>query len=83
MTTMRHFCIDIRGFIKNNRFPKGYRGVFQHDDGTPMDPNEAREFLFDELAKGRKVIPCGPCDNFSYETGCGGHPVQDETEDIR
>jgi hypothetical protein len=27
----------------------------------------------DELAKGRKVLPTGPCEGFSYDAGCPGH----------
>lgn len=30
--------------------------------------------LCDELAKGRRVLPLGECDNFDYQTGCQGHP---------
>lgn len=67
-----HLALDIRGFIQNHPYPNGYRGVFTHD-GFPMTPHEAREFLFDCLAKGWKVIPCDTCEGFDYQTGCPGH----------
>jgi hypothetical protein len=42
--------------------------------GTAATRTEAIEWLYDELAKGRRVLPMGPpCEGFSYETGCPGH----------
>ncbi len=76
-----HMCLDIRGFIRNNHFPRDYRGVFQHDDGKPMEPQEAQDFLFDCIAKGWKVIPCdSSCDGFDYQKGCPGHEIPDEVK---
>lgn len=68
-----HLGLNVRGFLRNSRFPADYVGVFQHDDGRPMMPTEARDHLFDELANGHQVIPCGPCDNFDFQSGCRGH----------
>lgn len=70
MTT--HLCMDIRGALLNWNSSK-MRGCFRHDDGTTMTDAEAKLALMDELAKGRKVIPCAPCDNFDYQQGCLGH----------
>jgi hypothetical protein len=39
-----------------------------------MPADEAKRELLNQLAMGRKVLPIGDCDNFSYETGCPGHP---------
>lgn len=70
-----HGRLNVRGFIRNNRYPDGYRGVFRHDDGRSMTPDEAHDALLDELKKGREVIPLGECDNFDYAGGgCQGHP---------
>jgi hypothetical protein len=66
-----HMCLDIRGAIT-----RGLLKGFQHDDGREMTEDEAREALFDELAKGRKVIPLSACDNFDYQDGCQGHPTE-------
>lgn len=74
---MYHLCMDIRGFMRNHPNEKDYRGVFQHDDGKPMTPREAREHLLDQLQLGRKVIPCDKCSNFDYQKGCQGHPDDD------
>lgn len=76
-TRMRRFSMsmNIDGFIRNNRYPRDYQGVFQHDDGRPMGPAEARTYLALEKAKGRNVIPCSaecgnPCRH--AESGCTG-----------
>ncbi|MDR5736173.1 hypothetical protein QCE47_28065 [Caballeronia sp. LZ025] len=76
-TRMRKFSMsmNIDGFIRNNRYPHDYRGVFQHGDGRAMGPAEARTYLALEKAKGRSVIPfsaaCGnPCQH--AENGCTG-----------
>lgn len=76
MSKTRHMCVDIRGFIRNNKFPHDYYGVFTHDDGRLMKPAEAQDFLFECIAKGWKVIPCdSACEGFDYQKGCPGHEV--------
>jgi hypothetical protein len=55
-------------------------GLFLHDDGRKMTAVEAKLELMEEIARGHKVIPCGPCDNFSYEKGCQGHDVEESNE---
>jgi hypothetical protein len=63
-----HLCLDIRGALNNGR-----TDGFRHDDGRPMTKQEGRDALYDELAKGRRMIPLGECDNFDYQKGCLGH----------
>lgn len=86
MSTITYMCLSVRGFIRNSKFPRDYRGVFKHNDGRPMSPNEARDTLLDEIAKGHHVIPLSPhcanpctrpnCAGFNYGEGggCPGHP---------
>ena len=67
-------CMNVEGFMRNNRYPRGY-DIFQHDDGSALSPAEALQFLTLEKAKGRKVIPfsseCGnPCKH--VDNGCTG-----------
>lgn len=73
MTTHIHMCLSVRGALKN--WTKKQMGtLFRHDDGRKMTADEARERLYDELAKGHDVIPLGPaCEGFDYKTGCPGH----------
>lgn len=67
-----HLCVDIRGALLNWK-DREMSGVFLHSDGRKMTAKEAKLALMNELAKGRKVIPAVPCDNFDYQTGCRGH----------
>ena len=60
-------CLNIEGFMRDNKYPHGY-DIFQNNDGTPLSPVQALEFLTLEKAKGRAVIPCSsecgnPCAN--------------------
>jgi hypothetical protein len=66
-----HLAMSVDGALRNT--DRELKGVFQFDDGTPMTPHQARQSLRIEKMKGRKVIPCSPCDNFDYEKGCLGH----------
>ena len=40
-----------------------------------MTVKEIRDFMKLQLAMGRRVLPCGDCDNFDYQTGCKGHEI--------
>lgn len=68
-----HMCVDIRGMLKNCSRKGSLKGVFKDNDGRPMSDDAAREYLYDCLAKGWRVIPACDCDNFDYQTGCKGH----------
>lgn len=83
MARVIHCCLDLRGFLRSAKFPGGYRGMFQHDDGRPMTPEEAHDALLDEVARGHVVIPFGKaCDGFDYSGGgCPGHDVPDAARD--
>jgi hypothetical protein len=72
MSKSYHLCLDVRGAL-HNWTDRDFKGVLQHDDGRPMTPREARDALMDVIARGHKVIPCSPCNNFNYQTGCQGH----------
>lgn len=71
-------CMNIDGFIRNARYPSGYRNLFV-EDGKTLTAPEARTFLALERAKGRKVIPCSsecgnPCKH--ENNGCTGFDYQ-------
>ena len=68
-----HMCADIRGMLENYTRKCSLNGVFKDDDGRSLTHEEARNYLYDCLTKGWKVIPYGDCDNFDYQTGCKGH----------
>jgi hypothetical protein len=67
-------CMSIDGFVRNNRYPKDYKGLFS-ENGKTLSAAEARTFLALERAKGRVVIPCSsecrnPCKH--ADNGCSG-----------
>lgn len=82
-------CMNVAGFLRNNRFPQHFVGVFS-DNGRTLTPVEAHDFLLGEVAKGHKVIPCSAecgnpcqhassgCTGFDYSGGgCPGREVPD------
>jgi len=72
-----HMALDIRGAL---RWPaRKLAGIFRTEDGERYaTADEAREFLMDCLSEGKRVLPIGACDGFSYEKGCPGHERPDE-----
>lgn len=72
-----HLSLDVKGLL---RWPdKRLTGlIVNNETGRHLSPNEARDFLLDELSKGHLVLPYGKaCEGFSFTDGCPGHP---ETE---
>lgn len=65
-----HLCIDCEDAL---RHPKDFKGVIIVDGRTLMTVPEIKAFFREQLEFGHKVIPCGDCDNFDWETGCKGH----------
>jgi hypothetical protein len=72
MSSILHCCLDIRGAM---RWPKRQLGMMLvRADGSHASAEEAWEYLADQLAMGRRVIPLGEaCEGFDYATGCPGH----------
>ena len=67
-----HMCLNIAGFMRNNKFPDAY-DCFENEDGSQMSPGAAFTFLNAEQAKGHKVIPCSSeCGNPCQRSGCAG-----------
>ena len=81
MREIRHMCSDIRGMLEYYRRRKMTKVFKDAVTGRSLSDSEARDFLYDCLAKGWKVIPLAPCDNFDYQEGCKGHPVPDEAQE--
>ena len=71
-----HICADIRGMLNNYTRKNSLKGVFTDETGRKLSHEEARNYLYDCLSKGWRVIPTGDCDNFDYQTGCKGHDTQ-------
>jgi hypothetical protein len=69
-------ALDIAGWLMSHNRRQDYRGMFRHDDGRMMTPDEAKAELLHQLANGRKLLPYGDCPDFDYQAGCPGHPGQ-------
>lgn len=74
--TRYHCCLDISGGIKNARM---WRSCITVDGKLLQTEKEIKAFLREQQAMGRRVLPIGDCDNFDYQTGCKGHPVEEVT----
>lgn len=72
-----HICVSISGSLR--RTNKELAGMMDDENGRPLTGREVRDQLRYAQAMGKKVLPVGdPCEGFSYETGCPGHPVEEE-----
>lgn len=78
MSTYSHMKMSIKGAIRNRAF----RGFTNSETGRELSPREGEEYLLDCLEKGWKYLPLGDCPGFDYMTGCPGHEVEDETEEV-
>lgn len=79
MKTGFHMGLSVRGALSksDNDFRELIVPMFTNDDGTPASEHEARNYLFDELAKGHEILPLHECDNWDWKDGCKGHPIED------
>lgn len=71
---MIHMALNIRGGIDN---AKSLCGCINVDGKTLNTEQEVKRFLWEQLAMGRRLLPCGDCDNFDFETGCKGHDMEE------
>lgn len=78
-----HMCQSVTGPLTNWSAAE-WRAATRYitrDDGSRFTPSDLRAAFVNELAQGHKVIPLGkPCEGFSYETGCPGHPISEAPE---
>lgn len=74
MRTTIHTSLSVRGALTG---PKRHlRWMFRDTTGRRLTPDEAREYLLDQLAQGRELLPFGECAGFDFKTGCPGHPTE-------
>jgi hypothetical protein len=64
-------CYNIQGIL---RWPdKDLRKMFTDESGNHPPAKLIRDQLKLWLNEGRRVMPLGECEGFSYQTGCPGH----------
>ena len=73
-----HMSVNIRGMLDYcNR--KSMTGLIIDDEGRELSDKEARNYLYDHLEKGHKVLPmcdADECPDFDYfGGGCPGHDI--------
>ena len=73
-----HMCQSVRGALINWN-PREWKNCVT-ENGKTLTPDEVRNRLFDELAKGHEVIPIGDaCEGFDYSgSGCPGHEIKED-----
>ena len=69
MGQMRHMTVDLERWVRKPL--TAYVGMFKHDDGTPVPPDEAQRTIYRALAVGFEVLPV--CDNYDERGYCLGH----------
>lgn len=71
--TTYHYCQNLRGALKNWDAQR-WKAVARDNGMTPAQVKKQFELW---IFEGKRVIPIGdPCEGFSYETGCPGHPAE-------
>lgn len=73
MRTRYHMCVDCAGGLKR---AKDFKGCITVNGKVLNTVPEIKAFFQYHLNMGHRVIPCGDCDNFDWQTGCKGHPVE-------
>lgn len=69
-----HLSISIQGILDMHKRKK--IKCLKNESGKTMTDSEAREFLSECLAEGKRVLPMDDCEGFSYQTGCPGHEIK-------
>ena len=77
MATRHHMRVDIQGALRNWT-DKSNVGVWRDDQGKVLSPKDAKANLLLAQSKGYKFLPVGDCEGFDSQTGCPGHPIQEE-----
>jgi hypothetical protein len=71
---MHHLSVSIAGWLKNHARSKPNRFTeFEDDDRGPLMVSEVRAMMKMAQSEGKRVLPCGKCDNFDFQSGCLGH----------
>lgn len=78
-----HMAQGIEGPLMNWKTPdwKRFAKACTSMDGRPMTHEQVKAEFLKMHAKGWKVFPIGePCEGFSHQTGCPGHPMPEGEE---
>ena len=74
-----HMCIDVRGVLEW-KSKKNVIALFRRN-GKKLSYEEIRNYLYDKLSDGWRVLPMNPenpCEGFDKVEGCPGHEISEE-----
>ena len=78
VTEYKHLCVNIRCMLNQFR-RKSMEGLIV-DKGRELSDEEVRNYLYDHIEKGHKVLPMcdeDECPDFDYfGCGCPGHNIR-------
>lgn len=74
-STTYHVSLDVAGALRNWRAREWKGVVTDPATGRKLTPDEFKDLLLEQLAKGVRRLPYGECEGFSTDTGCPGHPT--------
>lgn len=78
MKTKIHLSVNIKGMLENYR-RRSMKGLLIDDNGKSMSDQQARDYLYECLAKGWKVLPTTDCEGFDhFGKGCPGHKIEEK-----
>lgn len=67
-----HMSVCIEGILRQ---PDKMLNKLFTEDGKERGGTYVRDWLKLQMAQGKRVLPCGKCDGFDYQTGCPGHEI--------
>lgn len=77
-----HMCLDIRGAIDWS--PRLLRSLVRDKKTRQyVSAREAREYLLDRLAEGKRVLPMCDCPGFDFQKGCPGKELAEDDAPAR
>lgn len=74
-----HMSVDIAGVLRWS--DKELVGMFKDSDGKRQSGACVRDWLKLQLAQGKRVLPMGECEGFSFVNGCPGHDIPVENKE--
>ena len=72
MTRLTHLCVCIEGALRQKSLT-----WLDDDNGNPLSTRRAKRLLREELAKGKKYLVSGNCDNVDADGRCLGHDTEE------
>ncbi len=74
-----HMSVDIAGVLRWS--DKELVGMFKDSNGNRQSGAYVRDWLKLQLALGKRVLPMGEREGFSFVNGCPGHDIPVENKE--